>query len=207
LEERALDETGTASLAGLELNTPTGLPQFLFTLNGATGKVGSVEVKLTWEGDYEASCVGEGTKVVVPKEEETTTTTTTTTTAPTPSPAPTPAPTPAPPAKGGVLAFGSAHLASSAHACVASSGYLASVTGNDITSVTFLLNGHKLKTLSKANSQGDFSLRVGVKTGKREHLSIHVEFSSATSNRSATITKTLARCAAVHHVTTPRFTG
>lgn len=73
LGEIALDETGTASLAGLELNTATGLPQFLFTLTGETGEVGSVEVTLTWEGNYDASCVGEGTTVSGPPAPATTT--------------------------------------------------------------------------------------------------------------------------------------
>ncbi len=59
LEERTLDETGTASLSGLELNTPTGLPQFLFTLNGETKEIGEVEVKLTWTANYDASCTNE----------------------------------------------------------------------------------------------------------------------------------------------------
>ncbi len=112
-----------------------------------------------------------------------------------------------PPAHGGVLAFGSAHLASSSRACVASSSYLASVSGVDIASVTFVLNGHKLKTLSKANSHGKFALRVAVKAGKVGHLTMHVKFTSAAANKSATLTRRLARCAAVRHVTTPRFTG
>ncbi len=128
------------------------------------------------------------------KKEETTTTATTAITTP-------------PPAKGEVLAFGTAHLASSAKACSATSSYLASVGGKDIASVTFALNGHKLKTLSKANSHGAFSLRIPVETGKSEHLSIHVEFSSAASNHTQTINKTLARCAVAHPLKAPRFTG
>ncbi len=184
LAERPLDGTGTASLAGLELNTATGLPQFLITLNGTSGEVGSVEVKLTWTGDYNATCIGAKTSVVTP--------------------------TAAPPApKTSVLAFksGSAHLASSSRACVASSSYLASVKGKNIASVTFLLNGHKLKKVSKANSHGAFTLRVGVKAGQVEHLSMHVAYVSGTSPTKATLTKRLARCAAVRHVKTPRFTG
>ena len=59
LEEKTLDETGTVSLSGLELNTPTGLPEFLLTFNGVTGKVGTVEVKLTWTGNYNETCEGE----------------------------------------------------------------------------------------------------------------------------------------------------
>ncbi len=71
LGEVELDATGTASLSGLELNTPTGLPQFLFTINGETGKVGTVEATLTWEGDYNATCVGEGTTVTKPQPKTT----------------------------------------------------------------------------------------------------------------------------------------
>jgi len=66
LEERTLDATGSTSLSGLELNTPTGLPQFLFTLNEEQEALGAVEVKLTWTGNYEEKCVGEGTQVVKP---------------------------------------------------------------------------------------------------------------------------------------------
>jgi hypothetical protein len=200
LEEAELDGTGTASLAGLALNTATGLPQFLFTLEGV-GTVGSVEVKLTWTGDYDASCTGEHTTVTQPAP-------------PAPAPAATAtvtptatAATPKPPAKGAVLAFGAAHLASSTRACVASSGYTATVGGKDIASVTYTLNGHKLGTLSKSNSHGKFAWRVAVKAGKVEHLSMHVTFTAAARNHSTTITKTLARCAAAHHVTKPSFTG
>ncbi len=116
----------------------------------------------------------------------------------------TPAPAPVP--TGGVLAFGTAHLASSARACSATSSYLASVSGKDIASVTFTLDGHKLETVTKS-THGSFSLKVRVKAGKVEHLSIHVAFTAVASNNSETITKTLARCAAAHPVKSPRFTG
>lgn len=112
-----------------------------------------------------------------------------------------------PPAKSAVLAFGAARLASNTHACVASSGYLASVSGKLIGSVTFTLDGHKIKTLRKANSHGAYTLRVAVTAGHVHHLTIHVVFTSASSTKTLTIHRTLARCAAVHHVTTPRFTG
>jgi hypothetical protein len=195
LEERQLDATGTVSLAGLSLNTATGLPQFLITLNGAVGKVGAVEVRLTWTANYNATCVGPQTTVIKP--------------AATPAPAPpAPAPTPTPTPKAGVLGVGSAHLAANnARACVASSGYLASVGGSLIASVTYRLDGHKLKTITKPNSHGAFALRVHVPRG-RHHLSIHVAFTSASSVHSTTITKTLAHCAAAKkRVVTPRFTG
>lgn len=203
LEERTLDETGTVSLSGLELNTPTGLPQFLFTLNGEAKEIGEVEVKLTWTANYDATCIGGKTTATEPSHE----------TKPEVKPAPVvktevkPAPAPAPAPKSGVLAFSTAHLASSPRACVAASSYLASVSGKNIASVTFTLDGRKLKTLGKANSHGAYALRVPVKAGQLGHLAIHVRFTSASSRRSQTITKTLARCAAAHHVTKPRFTG
>lgn len=74
MPEIALDETGSASLSGLDLNTTTGLPQFLFALKEPTGPVGSVKVRLTWEGNYDESCTGENITVTKP-----------------PSPTPTPA--------------------------------------------------------------------------------------------------------------------
>jgi len=45
--EVTLDGTGTGSLAGLNLNTATGLPQFVISLVGEKNAVGSVVVKLT----------------------------------------------------------------------------------------------------------------------------------------------------------------
>lgn len=60
---RALDGTGTAGLAGLNLQTPSGLPQFLITLHGATGNPGSVRVKLVWRGQYNPNCILTATNV------------------------------------------------------------------------------------------------------------------------------------------------
>jgi len=65
LPEATLDASGSASLNGLELNTPTGLPQFLFTLQGGSGNVGAVNVKLTWTGTYSSECVGPNVTVVL----------------------------------------------------------------------------------------------------------------------------------------------
>jgi len=120
------------------------------------------------------------------------TTTTATATTTTPKPA------------SGVLAFGTAHLASSSKACVASSGYVASVSGKDIASVTYTLDGHKLKTTAHS-SHGSYSLRIKVSSGNQHHLSIHVVFTPASHTSAVTLHRTLARCAA--RVITPRFTG
>jgi hypothetical protein len=133
--------------------------------------------------------------------EEATTTTTTTTTTPTAAPASTP------PAQSGVLAFGAAHLASSASACVASSGYVASVGGSLIESVTFTLGGHKVATVTKPNAHGVYATRIKLPVGSKKKLAIKVVFTAASKVHETTIHKTLARCAVVHHITTPRFTG
>ncbi len=189
----ALDATGSASLAGLALNTSTGLPQFLFTLEGEAGPVGNVMVKLTWEGNYDETCAAEGR--AQPPKVEPTPTVKPVTTAPTPTP------------KAGVAAFGVAHLASHAPACVASNGYVASVSGGLIASVTFTLNGHKVATVHKPNSHGAFAARIKLAAGSKGKLTINVVFTSASKVHSTTIHRTLARCAVVHHVATPRFTG
>jgi len=65
LPELTLDSTGTASLKGLNLNTATGLPQFLFTFNGLKSS-GEVVVVLTWKGTYDTSCIKPGMKVARP---------------------------------------------------------------------------------------------------------------------------------------------
>jgi hypothetical protein len=189
LEERTLDETGTASLAGLELNTPTGLPQFLFTLGGENEEIGAVEIKLTWTGDYDASCVGENATV-------------TTTPPPTPTPQPTPTPAPA----GGVAAFKTARLAGHAKACIASRTYRASVSGSSIASVTFKVNGHRVAKRTKPNSHGKYTTLIKLRAGHKKKLVVRVTYTKASGSAATKIKRTLARCA-VHHRKTPRFTG
>jgi hypothetical protein len=193
LPEQALDETGTISLAGLELNTSTGLPQFLFTLNGESEEIGAVEIKLTWTGDYNATCVGEKTTVTTPPQQTTTAT-------------PTSTPTPTPVAKGGVSAFRRARLAGHARACIASRTYRASVSGKLIASVTFKVNGHRVAKLTKPNSHGRFTKLIKLGAGHKKKLVIQVAYTAASGSPATKIKRTLARCA-VHHRETPRFTG
>jgi Divergent InlB B-repeat domain len=57
IADQALDGTGSVNLNGLNLNSATGLPQFLITLNGTQGAPGQVVVKLTWTAAYDPSCV------------------------------------------------------------------------------------------------------------------------------------------------------
>jgi hypothetical protein len=93
LPSQPFDSTGTAALAGLELNGPTGLPEFLFAFSGLTGTLGTVEVQLNWTGPYNAHCIT--SKVTVTKPTTTVTKTetpkTTTKTPPPKTPTKTPA--------------------------------------------------------------------------------------------------------------------
>lgn len=86
-EPLAIDSTGTVSLAGINLNTDAGLPQFLLTLNrGDSAAPTSVTLKLTWTGNFDPACSDKGgTTVVNPP----------TTTPPPANPTPPPPPPPA----------------------------------------------------------------------------------------------------------------
>jgi hypothetical protein len=58
-----LDSTGSVNLQGYNLNTSTGLPQFVITLNGTSGAPQQIDVKLTWTAPYNSQCVGPHTQV------------------------------------------------------------------------------------------------------------------------------------------------
>lgn len=55
--DETLDSTGSVSLSQVPLNSGTGLPQFLITLNGVSSTPSSVQVKLTWTGLDDTSCI------------------------------------------------------------------------------------------------------------------------------------------------------
>jgi len=183
---------GKNSAEGSVFAGPEGKATFCYTgtvlgEDTITGSVGTIKgtAAKTWVTE-------------LPKTPTTATPATTTTTATT-----TPKSTP----KSTVAAYGMAHLASSANACVASSGYLASVAGHSIASVTFTLDGHKVTTLHKPNSHGAFTARVKLPVGSKEQLVIKVTFTAASKTHTATLHRTLARCAVAHPRPTPRFTG
>ena len=52
-----LDATGSVNLSTLAFASQSDLPQFILTLNGAASGTQSVQVKLTWTGQYSASCL------------------------------------------------------------------------------------------------------------------------------------------------------
>ncbi len=66
IADESLDNNGSASLTGLSLNTNIGLPEFLITLTGSSGMPTSVDVKLTWTGTYDPSCIDPGATATGP---------------------------------------------------------------------------------------------------------------------------------------------
>jgi hypothetical protein len=96
--------------------------------------------------------------------------------------------------------------AASIRGCLAQSGYLASVRGTSIASVTFTLDGHAIKTLRKPTSGSTFTARLNVRSGSAHHLAMRVVFTASSKTPTATFRRTLARCAA-RKVALPRFTG
>jgi len=201
LEGAAVDfkvtEGPNAGLTGEATTESAGKAAFTYS----SSKGGTDTIVASYANANKATFESNAVSETWEEAKRTTTTTTTTSTTTTPTTAVTPT------AKSGVLGFGAAHLASSASACVASTGYLASVSGKLIASVTFSLDGHKISTLHKPNSGGAFTARVKLPVGSKEKLVIKVVFTAASKVHTSTISRTLARCAVVHHVSTPRFTG
>jgi hypothetical protein len=63
LSNMSLDNAGAADLTGLDLNTTSGLPQFIIALTGAGGGVSQLSVKLTWTDAYDPACATSSTQI------------------------------------------------------------------------------------------------------------------------------------------------
>lgn len=93
-------------------------------------------------------------------------------------------------------ASGVAHVSSNVPACVARTGYYASVSGSAIASVTFTLDGRRVARVHKPNSRGAFAARVGLTAGRAHVLAMTVDFAAASHARPMRFVRTVARCAA-----------
>ena len=109
---------------------------------------------------------------------------------------------PAPAPKGVVLAVkaakapaGKASVAS-VRGCLASSSYLASVKGSSMQTVKFVLDGHTVKTVHVKAGATTASTRITLHAGSKHHLTIKVQFTSASGTAAKTFHRTVARCAA-----------
>jgi len=91
--------------------------------------------------------------------------------------------------------------------CVAGRSATARVTGAHITKVTFTVNGHKVKTLTRANSGGGYQLTLAISSlayGPQKVRAV-VEFARNAVPRTRTLNLQFSRCRA--RVVTPTFAG
>ena len=91
--------------------------------------------------------------------------------------------------------------------CVASRSATARVTGAHIKTVTFTVNGHKVKTLTRANSGGGYQLTLATRSlsyGPQKVRAV-VVFASNAVPRTRTLNLQFSRCRA--RVVTPTFAG
>jgi hypothetical protein len=83
----------------------------------------------------------------------------------------------------------------------------ATVTGRQIRRVTFLVRGKKLKTVTKADSKGRWTLTLRTSSLRRGANAVvaRVEFTAASGTKTRNLRITVTRCAA--QAVQPQFTG
>jgi len=114
------------------------------------------------------------------------------------------------PAAGAVLpasaVSGRARLTGSV-GCVASRSATARVTGAHIRKVTFTVNGHKVRTLTRANNGGSYQLTLATASlpHGQQRIRAVVEFAANAVPRTRTLSLQFSRCRA--RVVTPTFAG
>ncbi|MEA2287428.1 MAG: hypothetical protein QOJ21_3471 [Solirubrobacteraceae bacterium] len=83
----------------------------------------------------------------------------------------------------------------------------ATVTGRQIRRVTFLVAGRKVRTVTRADARGQWTLRLKTSALRRgaTRVDARVEFSTASQTRTRTLRIAIVRCAA--QVVRPQFTG
>jgi hypothetical protein len=91
-------------------------------------------------------------------------------------------------------------------ACPTTRSVKASVSGRQIRRVTFFVRGHKVKTVTKADSNGRFTLTLRTASLRRGANSVtaRVEFTAASQTRTRNLRITITRCA---QAVRPQFTG
>ena len=129
----------------------------------------------------------------------------------TPPPPPNEPPTSTPPAQIKVsparVVPGSAKI-KGPRVCTTKNAVAATVTGKRIVKVTFYVDGHKVKTLTKPNGKGgSFKLPINVrKLGYGSHrLRVTVQFAKSSGTKARTLRLSFSRCAGA--AAQPKFTG
>jgi hypothetical protein len=146
--------------------------------------------------------------------DEDTFTTTLTQPVPVPTPIPTAIPTATPQASAPAQQVAGVTTASRGtaalrgpRACPRTSTVAATVTGRQIRRVTFLLGGKKVRTVTKADRNGRFTLTLRTSSLRRGANAVvaRVEFTAASRTRTRNLRITITRCAA--QAVQPKFTG
>ena len=92
--------------------------------------------------------------------------------------------------------------------CTRTNAVAATVTGKRIVKVTFYVDGHKVKTLTKPNAKGGgFKLPINVrKLGYGSHrLRATIQFAKSSGTKARTLRLSFSRCAGA--AAQPKFTG
>jgi hypothetical protein len=92
-------------------------------------------------------------------------------------------------------------------ACPRTNTVSATVTGRQIRRVTFFVRGHKVKTVTKADRSGRWTLKMRTSSLRRgaNAVTARVEFTAASGTRARSLRITVTRCAA--QTVQPQFTG
>jgi hypothetical protein len=92
-------------------------------------------------------------------------------------------------------------------ACPRTRAVSATVTGRQIRRVTFLVGGRKVRTVTRADSRGRWTLRLETSALRRgaNRVEARVEFTTASQTRARSLRIDITRCAA--RVVRPQFTG
>jgi hypothetical protein len=83
-----------------------------------------------------------------------------------------------------------------APACIAGTGYYATVAGRGVRSVTLVLDGRRIRTIDRRDRAGDFRARVSLTAGRAHRLEVIVRLTGARGIRTERAQLTLARCEA-----------
>ncbi len=106
-----------------------------------------------------------------------------------------------------VAAMAADHVGSAridgAPACIAGTGYYATVAGRGVRSVTLVLDGRRIRTIYRRDRAGAFRARVSLTAGRAHRLEVIVRLTGARGVRTEKAQLTLARCEAKIRKVTP----
>jgi hypothetical protein len=82
--------------------------------------------------------------------------------------------------------------------------YTVTVTGSPVTTVTFFVNGRRVRTLASRNGRQRFTVRLPI-SARVMHVAARVVFTQGATPQAKTLRATVRRCPKPH--VKPQFTG